>query len=193
MRRWLTEQVCQLLSMRVAQLPPARREWGDAVMAEMTAVPAGERRLRWALGSLWFVVSQGGPVPETTVRSWTRPICAALGILTVIPWLAFSIQGLAERDAPDGSFRSTAVVLAAQVILVAAFLANWRRASGRAARSGLLAALAAYGAAAAFSSLDNVGEPVLAVVAALLFAGPPLFAALPLLAVSYIRSVTTDR
>lgn len=193
MRRWLTEQVCRLLSVRVAHLPPARREWGEAVVAEMTAVPAGERRLRWALGSLWFVVSQGGPMPETTVRSWTRPICAALGILTVVPWLAFSIQGLAERDAPDGSFRSMAITLATQVILVAAFVANWRRASGRVARSGLLAALAAYGAAAAFSSLDNVGEPVLAVIAALIFAGPPLFAALPLLAIAYLSPATTDR
>jgi len=145
-------------------------------------VPDGERRLRWAAGSLWFVVSQGGPVREASVRSWARPVFAVLGVLTVGPWLAVSIQGLAERDSPDGTFRSTVVMLAVQVVLVAAFLANWRRAGGRAARSVLLAALAGYGCAAAFSSLDNVGEPFLAAIAALLFAGPPLLAALPLLA-----------
>ena len=184
MRRWLTGQVCRLIARRVAHLPPGRREWGEAVVAELAAVPDGERRLRWALGGLWFVVSRGGAaafVPEPTVRAWLRPICTVLGIVTVAPWLAVSIQGLAERDAPDASFRSMAVMLAAQVILVVAFLANWRRASGWAARSALLAAVAGYGAAAAFSSLDNLGEPALAVIATLIFAGPPLLAALPLL------------
>jgi hypothetical protein len=157
-------------------------------------VPAHERRLRWALGSLWFVVSQAGPVAEPAVRSWTRPLCAVLGVLTVAPWLAVSIQGLAERDAPDASFRSIAAMLAAQVILVAAFLLNARPGSGRAARSGLLAALAAYAVAAALSSLDNLGEPLLATIASLIFAGPPLLAALPLLATAgYRRSATTGR
>lgn len=185
MRRWLTARTGQLIARRVARLPVGRREWGEAVVAELAAVPEGERRLRWALGSLWFVVSHGGPaaapVPEPAVRSWMRPICAVLGIVTVAPWLAVSIQGLAERDAPDGTVRSTMVMLAAQVILVVAFLANWRRAGGWVARSALLAGIAGYAAAAAFSSLDNVGEPVLAVIASLIFAGPPLLAALPLL------------
>jgi hypothetical protein len=185
MRRRLTDRVCRLIAWWVAQLPPARREWGEAVLAELAVVPDGERRLRWALGSLWFVVSHGGPasvsVAEATVRSWLRPSCTAIGILTVGPWLAVSIQGLSERDAPDGSFRSMAVMLAAQVLLVGAFLANGRRASGWVARFALLAAIAGYAGAAAFSSLDNVGEPALAVFASLIFAGPPLLAALPLL------------
>jgi len=181
MKRWLTARVCRLIARRVTHLPPGEREWGEAVAAELTAVPDGEHRLRWALGGLWFVVSRGG-LPETTVRSWIRPICAMLGVLTVGPWLAVSIQGLAERDAPDGAFRSTALMLAAQIVLVVAFLANWRRASGWVARSAVLAAIAGYGAAAAFASLDNLGEPVLAVIASLIFAGPPLLAALPLIA-----------
>lgn len=184
MRRWLTGRVGRLIARQVAQLPPGRREWGEAVVAELTAVPDGERRLRWALGSLWFVVSQGGAaaasIPEATVRSWLRPICAVLGILTVGPWLAVSIQGLAERDAPDATFPSLAVMLAAQVVLVVAFLANGRRAGGGVARFALLTAIVGYGAAAAFSSLDNVGEPALAAFASLIFAGPPLLAALPL-------------
>lgn len=186
MRRWLTDRVCRLVTRRVAALPPARREWGEAVVAELAAVPAGERRLRWALGSLWFVVAHGGPAralnPETMVRTWLRPACAILGILTIGPWLAVSIQGLTERDAPDATFGSMAVMLAAQLVVVAAFLANWRQASGWPARSTLAAAIIAYGAAAAYSSLDNVGEPALAVFAALIFAGPPLLAALPLIA-----------
>jgi hypothetical protein len=105
-----------------------------------------------------------------------------LGILTVGPWLAVSIQGLAERDAPDATFGSIAAMLAAQIILIAAFLANCRRTSGWLVRSTLAAAIIGYGAAAAFSSLDNVGEPALAVFAALIFAGPPLLAAVPLIA-----------
>lgn len=186
MRRWLTNRVCRLVTRRVAALPQARREWGEAVVAELAAVPDGERRLRWALGSLWFVVSHGGlataVTPETTVRTWLRPACAMLGVLTVGPWLAVSIQGLAERDAPDATFGSIAAMLAAQIILIAAFLANCRRTSGWLVRSTLAAAIIGYGAAAAFSSLDNVGEPVLAVFAALIFAGPPLLAAVPLIA-----------
>lgn len=184
MQRWLTGLVCRLIARLVVHLPPGRREWGEAVVAELTAVPDEDRRLRWALGSLWFVVSHGGPaalVSGATLLSWARPICAMLGILTVGPWLAVSIQGLAERDAPDATFGSMAVMLAAQVVLVVAFLANWRRASGWVARSVLLAAIAGYGAATAFSSLDNVGEPLLAVIASVIFAGPPLLAAAPLL------------
>jgi hypothetical protein len=185
MRQWLTDVVCRLVARLAAHLPPGRREWGEAVVAEQAAVPDGERRLRWALGGLWFLVSHRGPAassaPQASVRSWTRPICVAVGILTVSPWLAVSVQGLAERDAPDATFRSMAVMLAAQVVVVAAFLANGRRAVGRGPRFTLLAALVGYGAAAAFSSLDNLGEPVLAVVAALIFAGPPLMAAFPLL------------
>ncbi|BEL04295.1 hypothetical protein Q0Z83_024860 [Actinoplanes sichuanensis] len=192
MRRWLTDQVCRLVARLAADLPPGRREWGEAIVAEQSAVPDGERRLRWALGSLWFVVAHRGPAAaptiEAPVRSWTRPVCVAVGILTVSPWLAVSVQGLAERDAPDGSPRSTAIMLAAQILVVVAFLANRRRTAGRRPRITLLAALLGYGAAAAASSLDNVGEPALAVVAALLFAGPPLLAAFPLLSTSAIAS-----
>ncbi|WP_433796425.1 hypothetical protein [Actinoplanes sp. CA-252034] len=185
MRRRLTEGVCRLVARLAAGLPPGRREWGEAIVAEQAAVPDGERRLRWALGGLWFMIAHRGPAAtpalETPARSWTRPICVLTGILTVSPWLAVSVQGLAERDAPDGTFRSMAVMLAAQILVVVAFLANWRRTSGRVSRIALLAGLVGYGAAAAMSSLDNVGEPVLAVVACLLFAGPPLLAAVPLL------------
>ena len=35
MRRRLTDRVCRLIAWWVAQLPPARREWGEAVLAEL--------------------------------------------------------------------------------------------------------------------------------------------------------------
>jgi hypothetical protein len=184
MRRWLTDRVIRVVVWRAAQLSPGQQDWGEAIVAELAAVPDGGRRFRWALGSLWFVLSRGdretASVPNGTRSSW-RWATALLGILTVAPWLVVSVFGMMERDAPDATFRSMTVMLAAEVILVAAFLANWRRASGRAARAVLLSAVAGYGAAAAFSALDNVGQPAAVLVAPLIFAGPPLLAALPML------------
>src|SRR5436189_18006 len=43
----------RLLVAVLALVPAARREWGEAVLAEADQVPAGRARLSWLVGGLW--------------------------------------------------------------------------------------------------------------------------------------------
>ena len=47
-----------LLSHAARLLPPARRQWAEAVMAEAGEVAAGWPRLRWLAGGLWLTVRE---------------------------------------------------------------------------------------------------------------------------------------
>jgi hypothetical protein len=49
----------RLLAAAVRALPASRRELGEALVAEATAVPPGWRRLRWLAGGAWFVLREG--------------------------------------------------------------------------------------------------------------------------------------
>jgi hypothetical protein len=172
--RWLE----QLATRLAPTLPPHRRAWAVAFVAELAAVPPGERRLRWAASALWFVVRHRviglGSAPAVAWASWAF---AALGVLSVAPWLLFSVQGLRETDAPDATVRSMVATLAAQLVLIAAFLATFRPVP----RAGLLLviSLISYAATTALAAADNHGYPLLAAV---IFVAPPAMAAAPILA-----------
>jgi hypothetical protein len=180
MRGWLTERVVRLTGVLVRTMSVRRRDWGEAVLAELAAVPPAERRLGWALGTLWFVIRDGRAEPGLTpgMRRTTR-LCCALGILAVLPWLYVSIQGLRD-DAPDGTIRSMVAMLVAQIGVVLAFLAAWSRL--RLAPWLLIAAIAGYAAAGVFAAADNNGAPILA---ALIFPAIPAMAAGPLLVLAW--------
>jgi hypothetical protein len=47
----------RLLTVLFRLLPPNRRELGQALLAELHAVPA-ERRAAWIAGGVWFVIGQ---------------------------------------------------------------------------------------------------------------------------------------
>jgi hypothetical protein len=178
----LADVVAALLAWSARRMPPARQDWGRAVVAELAAVPPTERRLRWALGSLWFVLRcrlgrQVSEVDSGAMRAaptWVLRVFAPVGVVTVAPWLLVTIQTLRD-DAPDMARGWGWVMLGAQVALVLAFLANWWR--RRAAALLLVAALAGYAAATALAAASNNGTPVLA---ALLFTLPPALAAVPI-------------
>ena len=178
--RRLADRIERLIGRVVPMMPPGRREWGEALLAELAAIPAGEpdrRRLRWALSGLWFVLRRGAAVPAgPPAVGWPSRVFAALGVIGVLPWVLFSVLGISETDAPDATMRSMVGLLVAQTVLVAAFVATfwpWRP-----ARALLVAALLGYAAAAAFAAADNDGQPLLA---ALIFAVPPALAAAPVL------------
>jgi hypothetical protein len=46
----------RLLLAVLALVPAARREWGEAVLAEADQVPAGRARLSWLVGGLWLAI-----------------------------------------------------------------------------------------------------------------------------------------
>ncbi len=48
----------RLLAMALRRLPPGRRELGQALLAELPAVPAGRARMAWIVGGMWFVVKE---------------------------------------------------------------------------------------------------------------------------------------
>ena len=50
-RRWLIGVLRRLL-------PVKRRELGEALVAEVSAVPAGDERRGWLAGGLWFLVKE---------------------------------------------------------------------------------------------------------------------------------------
>jgi hypothetical protein len=160
LRAWSTQRVVRLTSVFVRTMSARRRDWGEAVLAELAAVPPAERRLGWALGTLWFVIRDGRAEPRLTPgMRWTTRLCCALGILAVLPWLYDSIQGLRD-DAPDGTIRSMVVMLVAQLGVVLAFLAAWSRL--RVAPWLLIAAIAGYAAAGAFAAALDFGDTDLA-------------------------------
>jgi hypothetical protein len=183
---WLTDRIEHLVVRLASTMPAERREWGEAVVAEFAAIPPGERRLRWAVGALWFVLRRPGALPATPPPvGWASRLFAAVGVLSVLPWALFSILGLAETDAPDATMRSLAGMLIAQTVLIAAFVASCR--PWRPAPATLAASILGYAAAAALSAADNDGYPLLA---ALIFAVPPAMAATPIVLIRLWRRHT---
>jgi hypothetical protein len=178
LRRWLTDRIEFLVGRMVPRMPAEHREWGEAVVAEFAAIPPGERRLRWALGGLWFVLRRRA-VPPTV--GWPSRLFSAIGVLTVLPWALFSIQGISETDAPDGTLRSMVAMLVAQGVLMVAFVvACW---PWRPARLLIVVALLGYATTAAFGAADNNGYPLLAAV---IFVLPPTMAAIPILVLGVV-------
>ena len=54
----VTRVLAGLLGRSAGLLPATRREWAEAVLAEVGEVPAGAGRLAWLCGGLWLVVRE---------------------------------------------------------------------------------------------------------------------------------------
>jgi hypothetical protein len=93
-------------------LPPARRQWAEAIQAEAGQVPAGWRRLRWLAGGLWLVTREAGVA---------RKIVYWLGIGVVAAAAAWAI-GLSWRTVPaadpEGVSDRVRVLAGASALLV---------------------------------------------------------------------------
>jgi peptidoglycan/LPS O-acetylase OafA/YrhL len=155
-----------------AGVAPEQQDWVRAALAELAAMPPDRPQVRWALGVLRFALARRLAAPRrTSATTWGSRAFAALGALSVAPWLAVSVQGLRD-DAPDGTHRSLIVMLVAQLALLAAFASSWSR--SRAVAVALPLAVAGYVAAAAFAAADNGGSPL---VSALVFGAVPALTA----------------
>ena len=54
----ITRVLAGLLGRSAGLLPAARRDWAEAVLAEVGEVPAGPRRVTWLCGGLWLVARE---------------------------------------------------------------------------------------------------------------------------------------
>ena len=100
---------------------------------------------------------------------------ALCGIIPVAPWAWVNYLQLQETDAPDLAPELTALLLAAELTVIAAFLTTWWL--PRTGLAALALAIPGYAVSMAIAAASNDGYPV---IAAAIFAGPPALAALPL-------------
>src|SRR5690606_29811055 len=83
MTRRLAAAVLWLSARLVDRLPPHRRPWGEAVLAEWSALPSEAQRLGWALGGLWFILrNRRSEIPQP-IAVWLVRVVAILGVLSV--------------------------------------------------------------------------------------------------------------
>jgi len=178
---WLADRAGAMLARAVERMPASRQEWGHAMVAELSAAPSGWARFWWAVSGLWFAVQRrefgqqraplvNGALPYRGLRR----LYAMLGAGPVAFWAFVSWLQL-QDDAPDIPRHLALMLFATELSLVVAFLANWWL-----PRAGLVAVwtvIPAYAVVSAVAAAGNDGSPVLA---ALIFAVPPLFAAVPL-------------
>ena len=80
----MTRLLAGLLGTTARVLPPARRQWAEAIQAEAGQVPAGWRQLHWLAGGLWLVAREanmarkivywlGLGVVAAAAAGWRRP------------------------------------------------------------------------------------------------------------------------
>jgi hypothetical protein len=170
---WLADRAGAALARSVERMPAGRKEWGQALVAELAAAPDPRARLRWAVSGLWFVLGRGRrapvapPVNGGLPVTFLRRVYALLGAGPVGFWAYASWLGL-QDDAPDLPRDVAISVLVAQLVVLAAFLLNWWL-----PRAGLLAvwiAVPAYGLVVAYGAVSPL-------LAGAVFAGPSLLAA----------------
>jgi hypothetical protein len=105
----------RLVSAAVNRLPADRRDWGQAMLAEVAQVPTRPARWRFALGVLWVAL-----FPPT--RSRARVAAVAIGSLV----LAVGTTVLANQELP-----TLTVFVAVLTVLLCAYLtvmsARWLR------------------------------------------------------------------
>jgi hypothetical protein len=82
----------RLLAFAVQRMPPARREWGAAMLAELAALQDSPTRWKFALGCAWVAVfppPTGGPF-ET--MKYTTITAALVSTVLVAPLLYFELR-----------------------------------------------------------------------------------------------------
>lgn len=81
---WLARVIAAALRRLAALMPPDRRQWAEAVLAEASEAPAGRQRLRWLAGGLRLAVRQA-----VLAGGLWRPLAFAAAAVGVA-WSAWS-------------------------------------------------------------------------------------------------------
>lgn len=76
----------RVLRAAVRLLPRRRRELGEALLAELSVVPAGRRRLAWLAGAMWFVARENAP----RVTGYVAGLGGAVAALVMVDRLGTS-------------------------------------------------------------------------------------------------------
>jgi len=119
----LTRLLTGLLGASARLLPPARRQWAEAIQAEAAQVPAGWRQLRWLASGLWLVAKEAN-VARAIVYWLGLGVVAAAAAWAI--WLSWRTVPAADPETVTDRVR---VLVGASALLVL----PW---AGR--RSGLL-------------------------------------------------------
>ena len=89
----LTRMLEGLLRQSARLVPPGRRQWAEAVVAEAGQVPAGAPRLSWLAGGLWLVVREATVMRK--VLYWLGAGAVAAGAAWVV-WLSWQTSPAAD-------------------------------------------------------------------------------------------------
>jgi hypothetical protein len=98
----LTWMLAGMLRHAARWLPPERRQWGEAVRAEVGQVPAGWPRLRWLAGGLWLAATEGAKmmIAKVVYRLGLGAVAAAAAWVVWLSWqtsLAADVQTVTDR------------------------------------------------------------------------------------------------
>jgi hypothetical protein len=136
--------VAALLHHAVSTLPPTRRPWGDAMLAEFDHIPGDAEALRWTLGAVRTAgrLRREAISGATRVPTGVRWALAALflaplaGALTLLGW---EVDGALTATPDPNSFQGLGIIVAAILavpagLTVAGFFGlmavRWRRVAG---------------------------------------------------------------
>ena len=109
----LTRMLEGLLRQSARLVPPGRRQWAEAVVAEAGQVPAGAPRLSWLAGGLWLVVREATVMRK--VLYWLGAGAVAAGAAWVV-WLSWQTSPAADVQTVTDRVR-VLVGVAALVVL----------------------------------------------------------------------------
>ena len=108
----MTRLLAGLLGTTARVLPPARRQWAEAIQAEAGQVPAGWRQLRWLAGGLWLVAREA--IMTRKIVYWL-----GLGVVAAVAawaiWLSWRAMPAADPERVTDRVR---VLIGASALLV---------------------------------------------------------------------------
>ena len=108
----MTRLLAGLLGITARVLPPARRQWAEAIQAEAGQVPAGWRQLHWLAGGLWLVAREA-IMARKIVYSLGLGVVAAVAAWAI--WLSWRAMPAADPERVTDRVR---ILVGASALLV---------------------------------------------------------------------------
>jgi hypothetical protein len=171
----LARVAAALLRRMSALLPPGRRDWAEAALAEADQVPAGPRRLAWLAGGLWLTVRESSPA---LMLSAGRPLAFAVAAAGT-GWAAWSSQPGSPADpavtVDRAGLVAMTVILAGLPWLVRRRRGPARGRAGQAWRAGGYAVIMSLVAAKALAERHAYALPGMRWARPFLWIGEPVF------------------